>query len=175
MPATGASVAAHDDLQHGGPPAERLVRQATHHGVPCRPFTTAAAAPPVGLDHPARQHRTIRLNTLPDDFKTKLIEAAERRQIRAGEGSVTHVGVFQESGVGTFILGRPRHLPRDRRAGPDYTVIWEEPVKPDSCHRGVSLRTGIEGVEDRLRGGAERVGGGVLVAGDADGDLLDRA
>ena len=31
-------------------------------------------------------------------------------------------------GVGTSILGRPRRLSRDRRATPDYTLIWEEPV-----------------------------------------------
>lgn len=49
----------------------------------------------------------IRIKTLSHDFETELVEPAERRQVRAGEGSVRHVGVFQESGVGTFILGRP--------------------------------------------------------------------
>jgi hypothetical protein len=36
-------------------------------------------------------------------------------------------------GVGTSILGRPRHLPRDRRAShhptSDYTLNCEEPLK----------------------------------------------
>jgi hypothetical protein len=31
-------------------------------------------------------------------------------------------------GVGTSIFGRPRRLPRDRRAAYPYTLIWEEPV-----------------------------------------------
>jgi hypothetical protein len=46
---------------------------------------------------------------------------------------------------------------------------------PDSCHRGVSLSVVGEGVEDRLGGWGDRVGGHVVVAGDADGDLLERA
>jgi Protein of unknown function (DUF817) len=33
-------------------------------------------------------------------------------------------------GVRTSIFGRPRHLPRDRRADPTYTLICEEPVYP---------------------------------------------
>ena len=31
------------------------------------------------------------------------------------------------SGVRTFIFGRPRPLPGDRRASRTYTLIWEEP------------------------------------------------
>ena len=46
-------------------------------------------------------------------------------------------------------------------------------VRPDSCHRGVSLRAAFgEGVENFLGRWGGGVGGGVLVAGDADGDLL---
>lgn len=62
-----------------------------------------------------------------------------------------------------------------REDGPLDTGTSENVNTPDSCHRGVSVRVGVECVEDRLRGGVEWVGGGVLVAGDADGDLLDRA
>jgi len=55
---------------------------------------------------------------LPHDFQTELVQTAERGQVRASEGSVTHVEVFQMSGVGTFILGRPRPLPPHRHADP---------------------------------------------------------
>lgn len=43
---------------------------------------------------------------------------------------------------------------------------------PDSCHRGTSVSGRVEVVEDVARGVGEGVGGGVLVAGDGDGDLL---
>ena len=48
-------------------------------------------------------------------------------------------------------------------------------VPPDSCHRGVSVRADLQRGQDRLGGGRDRVGCDVLVAGDADGDLLDRS
>ncbi len=38
----------------------------------------------------------------------------------------------------------------------------------------MSLSCRAECVEDRLRGRGERIGGDVVVAGDADGDLLER-
>ena len=63
--------------------------------------------------------------------QAELIQAAERGQVSAAEGSVRHVEVLQMGGVGTSILGRPRHLPRDRRASrhptSDYTLNCEEP------------------------------------------------
>ena len=64
---------------------------------------------------------------LPSHDETELIKAAERREIRGGEGSVAHVEVFLMAGVGTGISERPRHLTRDRRAHPIYTLICEEP------------------------------------------------
>src|SRR5215212_1985864 len=68
---------------------------------------------------------------LADHDQAELIQAAERGQVRAAEGSVRHDEVFQMGGVGTSILGRPRHLPRDRRAShhptSDYTLNCEEP------------------------------------------------
>jgi hypothetical protein len=67
--------------------------------------------------------------------ETELVQPAEGRQISADEpsissradGSVSHVEVFRIRCVGTLIIGRPRPLPRDRRAE-IYTVNWEEPV-----------------------------------------------
>lgn len=47
-------------------------------------------------------------------------------------------------------------------------------VRPGSCHRGVSVRVGAEGVKDLLCLRGERVVSEVFVAGDADSDLLDR-
>jgi hypothetical protein len=65
---------------------------------------------------------------LPGYLQSELIEAAERGQIRASEGSVRHVEVFQLGGVRTPIIGRPRPLPRQRRADHLYTLNCEEPL-----------------------------------------------
>ena len=73
----------------------------------------------------------MRLHPLAGHHQAELIEPNERGQIRAGEarnsGNVRHVEVFRMGGVRTSILGRPRPLSRDRRAG-RYTLIWEEPL-----------------------------------------------
>jgi hypothetical protein len=80
------------------------------------------------VDDMAGQNRPVRLEPLPGHDETKLVHAAERRHIRAGEGSVGHVEVSWMNGVGTSILGRPRHLHTHRRASPYGTVICDEPV-----------------------------------------------
>jgi len=72
-------------------------------------------------------HRTIRLQALPGHHQPQLLETAERDQVRANEGSVRHVEVFQMGSVRTPIIGRPRHLPRHRRAATRYTLNCEEP------------------------------------------------
>jgi hypothetical protein len=64
---------------------------------------------------------------LPDDDEAELVQTAERGQVRADEGSVGHVEVFQMGGVGTSILGRPRPSSPERRATCDYTLNCEEP------------------------------------------------
>lgn len=46
---------------------------------------------------------------------------------------------------------------------------------PDSRHRGVSVVSAGEGIQNGLRVGREPVVGLVIVAGDADGDLLQRS
>jgi hypothetical protein len=128
MPTPATPVPAHRDLQHRRAPPQRLVRQPTHHGVAEHPLATATAAPPVRLGDPASKHRTPRLEPLPDHLQTQLIDPAERRQVRAGEGSVGHVEVFRMVSVRTPIIGRPRPLSRDRRAHPSYTVNCDEPL-----------------------------------------------
>jgi len=51
--------------------------------------------PLVRADDPAGQHCPARLVVLPHNLKSELVEAAERGQVRAGEGTVGHVEVFQ--------------------------------------------------------------------------------
>ena len=126
--APGAPVAANRDQQRRRSPAQRLVRQAPHHGVAGRALAAAASAPLVRFQDPAGQDRLLGLEALTDDVKTELVETAEGGQVRAGEGSVRHVEVFQMRRVGTFIFGRPRPLSGDRRADPNYTLDPEEPV-----------------------------------------------
>ena len=43
---------------------------------------------------PTGQHRPIRLQALTHHLQAELVEAAERAEIRAHEGSVKHVEVF---------------------------------------------------------------------------------
>lgn len=52
-------------------------------------------APVVRRDDPARDHRPIGLEQLLDRYQAELIKSAERGQVRAVEGSVGHVEVFQ--------------------------------------------------------------------------------
>jgi integrase len=104
------------------------VRQAAHHAAARHTLAAAAAAPPIRRHDPARQHRPTRLQPLPRHLQAELIQPAERGQVRAAEGSVTHVEVFLLGGVRTPIIGGPRPLPRDRRADPTYTLNCEEPL-----------------------------------------------
>ena len=102
------------------------------HAVPRRSFAAAAATPPVVLGDAAGQHRTFRFQALPDHDQAEFVEAAERSQVGAREGSsVKHVEVSRVAGVGTSILGRPRPLQRHGRAG-RYTLKSEEPEKPQA-------------------------------------------
>ncbi len=136
MAAAGAAIAAHCDLQPGGSPAQRFVRQPTDHRVARDALTAAPVTPLVRFDHHTGQHRPIGIESLPDHRQTQAIKSSESGQIRTVEtgrhGSVKHVEVFQMAGVGTFIIGRPRPLTRQRRASRPavrfYTPNWEEPV-----------------------------------------------
>jgi hypothetical protein len=83
------------------------VRQPSDQGVSWSTFASAAPTPLIRFNDSARENRTVRLEPLPRDFKAELVEAAERGQVRTGEGSVRHVEVFQMGGIRTSILGRP--------------------------------------------------------------------
>ena len=128
MGTAGAPVSADRDQQRGGPPPERLMSQHSGDTVTRDAFFTAATAPPILLGDPARQHRTIGSEALAGHLQPELVEAAEHGQIRAREGSVRHVEVFRMGSVRTPIIGRPRPLPRQRRAAHLYTLICEEPL-----------------------------------------------
>jgi hypothetical protein len=104
------------------------VRQPPHHAVARSSLAAAAPAPAIVIGDPARQHRPTGLQALPGDFKAQLVQAAERGQVRASEGSVKHVEVFLMGSLRTPIIGRPRPLPRLRRAADRYTLICDEPV-----------------------------------------------
>jgi hypothetical protein len=83
------------------------VRQPPDHGVARRTTATATPTPVIWFGDPARQHRPIRLEALPHDFETELIQAAKRSQVRASEGSVEQVGVFVMGSVRTPIMEDP--------------------------------------------------------------------
>jgi len=72
----------------------------------------AAATPRTVVGDLAGQHRPVGSQALSGHLQPELIEAAERGRIRAPEGSVGHVEVFQLGGVRTPIIGRPRPLSR---------------------------------------------------------------
>ena len=97
------------------------------HGVTWCALASTATAPPVWLDDAAGQDRPIGLKPLPDDLQAELVEAGERGQVRASEGSVRGVEVFPVGSERTPIIGRPRPLPGHRRAQTRYTLNCEEP------------------------------------------------
>jgi len=137
MSAAGTPVATHDDIEHGRAPAQRLVRQPPEDRATRGAFAAASAAPLVRPDDSAGEYGTVGLDALAGNDEAELVEAAKGGQIRAGEarprGSVRHVEVFRMGSVRTSILGRPRRLPRHRRAGhlrdDGYILICEEPRK----------------------------------------------
>jgi hypothetical protein len=109
------------------PHAERRTPAA---GSPCPaacPRSRSAGTPLVRVENTTRQDRTSRLQPLPDDYQTQLVQAGERGEVRASEGSVRHVEVFRLGSLRTPIIGRPRPLPGRRRADRRYTLDCEEP------------------------------------------------
>lgn len=73
-----------------------------------------------------------------------------------------HVEVFQVGGVGTSILGRPRPLPRYRRASPRYTLNCEEPLnraeqkcKDDRSRIADMAVSSVQQLDERLPGHSE--------------------
>lgn len=88
-----------------------------HDRVTRCPLAAAAVAPPVGCDDAAGQDGPFRLDALPGDLKSEVVQTGEGGQVRRGEGSVGHVEVFPMGSVRTSILGRPRPLSGHRHAG----------------------------------------------------------
>lgn len=80
------------------------MRKPTHDGAPRDALSSAPAAPTIRFTDAALDHRPIRLDLLPRRDESKLVESAERGQVRGREGSVGHVEVFRLGGVGTSIL-----------------------------------------------------------------------
>ena len=62
------------------------------------------------------------LESLPDDFKSELVQARERGQVRAGEGSVRHVAP----------IDHPRHEQVSSRL-PSRLVSWRQRQNSVSC------------------------------------------
>jgi hypothetical protein len=104
------------------------VSQPPHHGVSRTALTATPAAPLIRFHDPTSQDCSTGLDSLSDDLQAEFVKPGETGQVSASEGSVRHVEVFQMSGVGTFIIGRPRPLPSDRRAHHRYTLNCDEPV-----------------------------------------------
>jgi hypothetical protein len=106
---------------------ERLVREPTYHSVARHTLASTLPAPPVRLHYAALDHRPFRLEALTDGAEAELVEAAERGQVRANEGSVEHVEVFQMDNVRTPIL-RETSTPTPPPAhSTDYTPLRGEP------------------------------------------------
>ncbi len=129
MRTLAAPVATDGDHQRRGSPPERLVGKASDHGVTHSALAAAPTAPLVRLEDPAGQYSPVWIEALPYDFEAEVVDPGERGQVRAGEGSVRQVEVFQVAGVGTAILGRPRRLPGHWVLAHRYTINYEEPVK----------------------------------------------
>jgi len=132
MSTASAPVTADRDQQRGRPRPEGFIGQLEGHAVSRGALLTAAPTPGVVLGKPACQHRTIGLQASACHLRSKFIKAAESRQVWAAEAvhrrSGGHVEVFQIRRVGTFILGRPRPLHRQRRADQHYTPDCREPL-----------------------------------------------
>jgi hypothetical protein len=105
-------------------------------------FSLVRSCPPttgVVGDDPARQHRPIRLDPLPDGHEAERVETSERGQVRASEGSVKQVEVSWIRRVGTLIPGgtsTPTRSATRRRPATSYTLKREE---SHSRHRRASV------------------------------------
>ena len=99
MSATDAAIPANSHQQQRRPPTERFMGQPPRRGVPrpTRPLTTTAPVPI--SDDTALQHSPVRFQELPGHHQTEPVQPGKRGHIRVGEGSVSHVEVFQEDGV----------------------------------------------------------------------------
>ena len=131
VPAAGAAVTADRYFKHGGSPAEWFMGEPAHHGVAHDALAATASTPLIRLHDPTGQNGPPGFESLSDHHQAEFVHAAERGQVRASEGSVSHVEVFQmgwsenphprETSTPT---GRPT---RRSRPHPNYTLDCEEP------------------------------------------------
>lgn len=122
-------------MQHGRAPPQRDMRQESHHRAPDEALAAAVSAPVVGVDRAAGQDRAVGFDALAGDFQPEAVETAETSQIRAREGSVGHVEVFQMGSVRTSIFGGPRPLqpaatPQPRTALPTPSIVKSQ-ISPE--------------------------------------------
>ena len=75
--------------------------------------------------------------------------------------------------VEVHLLTQPHEVWRPTKQTASLPLVAQT-LCPDSCHWGVSVQGDVEGVEDGLGGLGDGVAGDVVVAGDVDGDLLNR-
>ena len=101
---------------------EWLMGEPTDNGVSHDALNATRSAPRICLNDATLDHRPMRAKVLTNGLETELIEAAERGEVRANEGSVEHVEVFRVDSVRTSIIGRPRPLSRHRRAHPAHAA-----------------------------------------------------
>ncbi len=108
MPALAAAVAADGDVQAGGSPPERLVRQPADHGAARDSLAAAAVAPVVGVDDPARQHgrsgsSRCPVTTRPSSSRRQNTVRSGQPKTASGVASVT-VEVFHDGECENFHL-----------------------------------------------------------------------
>jgi len=120
------------------------VGQLPQHAVADHTRTAATEAPPIILNDPTRQHRTVGLDPLSRHLQAERVKARKRRQVRASEGAVGHVEVFRMGSVRASILGRPRPLPRQR--GADHAAPLATLSIGKSPHSGTSKRPATRGL-----------------------------
>ena len=78
---------------------ERLMSQHARDRSPRQCLAATTPTPRIRHGYPTLDHRPIWLQTLTHSDQTKLIQPAERGQIRAGEGSLVHGEASQQMAV----------------------------------------------------------------------------
>ncbi|SII71211.1 Uncharacterised protein [Mycobacteroides abscessus subsp. abscessus] len=89
-PTVGACEAADADEERRRPPTQRDMRQPAGLCPAGDAFGAATATERVAVSDAAFEYRLVRIDLLARDGEAVLIEEAERRQVRGGEGTVEH-------------------------------------------------------------------------------------
>ena len=106
--------------------------QPAGYGIPRKSLGTALSAPFIRLEHAASKNSTVWGQTLPGDFQSKAIKAAECSQVRAEEGSVIHEGLVEEElDLDNPILSQGPHLISEQRSELQLTQP-RRPLHPQS-------------------------------------------